>query len=182
MENRNGPENSAYSRAQHNLRLRSIAPLRLIMTGKQAKILSDQQTRSLLLFPSSTRSIQTTQRHIDGSPDGRHPESRRRPPGCRSRRVTGRFARGAGCKRRLDAMPAPDRPAHGNAGASWRQRRRATGESRNTVDLGFRYLPHKSSQARLIAAPFLRHDTSRGEGSLIIAIVGIALQQAALRC
>jgi hypothetical protein len=36
------------------------------MAGKQAKILSDQQTRSLLVVASSTRSIQTTQRHIDG--------------------------------------------------------------------------------------------------------------------
>ena len=40
-----------------------------IMAGKQAKILSDQQTRSLLVFASSTRSIQTTQRYIDGDTD-----------------------------------------------------------------------------------------------------------------
>jgi hypothetical protein len=33
------------------------------MAGKQAKILFDQQTRSLLVFASSTRSIQTTQRY-----------------------------------------------------------------------------------------------------------------------
>jgi hypothetical protein len=39
------------------------------MAGKQAKILSDQQTRSLLVFPSSTRSIQNTQRYIDGDTD-----------------------------------------------------------------------------------------------------------------
>jgi hypothetical protein len=39
------------------------------MAGKQAKILSDQQTRSLLVFASSTPSIQTTQRYIDGDTD-----------------------------------------------------------------------------------------------------------------
>jgi hypothetical protein len=39
------------------------------MAGQQAKILSDQQTRSLLVFPSSTQSIQSTQRHIDGDSD-----------------------------------------------------------------------------------------------------------------
>jgi hypothetical protein len=38
------------------------------MAGKQATILSDQQTRSSLVF--STRSIQTTQRYIDGDSDG----------------------------------------------------------------------------------------------------------------
>jgi hypothetical protein len=38
------------------------------MAGNQAKILSDQQTRSLLVFASS-RSIQTTQRYIDGDSD-----------------------------------------------------------------------------------------------------------------
>jgi hypothetical protein len=36
------------------------------MARKQAKILFDQQIRSLLVFASSTPSIQTTQRHIDG--------------------------------------------------------------------------------------------------------------------
>jgi hypothetical protein len=36
------------------------------MAGKQAKILSDQQTRSLLVFASSTRPIQTSSRPIDG--------------------------------------------------------------------------------------------------------------------
>jgi hypothetical protein len=40
--------------------------MRFSMAGTQAKILSDQQTRSLLVFASSTRSIQTTQRYIDG--------------------------------------------------------------------------------------------------------------------
>jgi hypothetical protein len=39
------------------------------MPETQANILSDQQTRSLLVFASSTRSIQTTQRHIDGDSD-----------------------------------------------------------------------------------------------------------------
>ena len=39
------------------------------MAGKQATILSKQQTRSLLVFTSSTRSIQTTQRYIDGDSD-----------------------------------------------------------------------------------------------------------------
>jgi hypothetical protein len=43
--------------------------LRLVMVGKQANILSDQQTRSLLVFASCTRSIQTTQRYIDGDSD-----------------------------------------------------------------------------------------------------------------
>jgi hypothetical protein len=37
--------------------------------GKTGKILSDQQTRSLLVFASSTRSIQTTQRYINGDSD-----------------------------------------------------------------------------------------------------------------
>jgi hypothetical protein len=36
------------------------------MARKQAKILSDQQTRSLLVFAFSTRLIQTTQRYVDG--------------------------------------------------------------------------------------------------------------------
>jgi hypothetical protein len=39
--------------------------LHFIMAGKQVKILFDQQTRSLLVFPSSTRSI----RYIDGDSD-----------------------------------------------------------------------------------------------------------------
>jgi hypothetical protein len=43
--------------------------LQFIMTGKQATILSNQRTRSLLVFASSTRSIQTTQRYIDGDTD-----------------------------------------------------------------------------------------------------------------
>jgi hypothetical protein len=47
-------------------KLRFNIELHFIMTGTQAKILSDQQARSLLVFPSSTRSIQTTQRYLDG--------------------------------------------------------------------------------------------------------------------
>jgi hypothetical protein len=43
----------------------SSIELQLVMAGQQATILSDQQTRSLLVFPSSTRSIQNTQRYGD---------------------------------------------------------------------------------------------------------------------
>jgi hypothetical protein len=39
------------------------------MAVKQAKTLSDQQTRSLLVFASPTRTIQTIQRYIDGDSD-----------------------------------------------------------------------------------------------------------------
>jgi hypothetical protein len=39
------------------------------MAGKQAQIFADQQARSLLVFASATRSIQTTQRYIDGDSD-----------------------------------------------------------------------------------------------------------------
>jgi hypothetical protein len=54
----------------------------------------------------------------DVSLGGRHPESRRRPTGCRG------AAASLG-----DATPVPDRPApNGNAGASWRQRRHAAGD------------------------------------------------------
>jgi hypothetical protein len=40
--------------------------MHFIMAGKQKKLSFDQQTRSFLVFASSARSIQTTQRYLDG--------------------------------------------------------------------------------------------------------------------
>jgi hypothetical protein len=68
------PDNQYYSSARLRARyyyskLRFEHRAAIYYGGKTGKIFFDQQTRSVLVFASSTRSIPTTRRHIHGDSD-----------------------------------------------------------------------------------------------------------------